>query len=114
VYHVRVRTLAGLLFIAAAAGVALLLALRGTVAVGRVIAADILAAKGGGVANVGCDPRIPIGRDGAVFHCTLENKDGSTSTLEVTMNRKGELAARLVGTTEPVHRGGPSGDPWDE
>jgi hypothetical protein len=105
------RTLAVLLFIAAAAGVAAYLAQRPTIADGRVMEAELLAQlREAGVTGLACDREIPIGLAGAVFTCVASLRDGTTQTVEYAMNRAGDLRAKV--TPAAPGRIPPSGDPW--
>ncbi|HEX4416280.1 MAG TPA: hypothetical protein VH165_00200 [Kofleriaceae bacterium] len=120
------RTLAVLLFIAAVAGVAIHLAQRPTIADGRVMEADLLVQlRKNGVHGLRCDREIPIGKRGAVFTCLATLDNGGTQTIEYTMDRAGQLTAKLLALTgathaptrEPTHapardRIPTSGDPW--
>jgi hypothetical protein len=108
------RTLAVLLFIAGAAVVGVLLARTPTVADGRVMAADLLEQlRVHGVAAMTCDREIPIGRTGAMFTCVATLATGATQTAEYTMDRAGNLSAKLTAETAPTERRIPSsGDPW--
>ncbi len=108
------RTLAVLLFIAGAAVLAVLLARTPTVADGRVMAADLLEQlRVHGVAEMTCDREIPIRHTGAVFTCVATLASGATQTAEYTMDRDGNLTARLTGETDAAPRRiPPSGDPW--
>jgi hypothetical protein len=112
-----VRSLAAIAFIAAAAAAGILVALRPTVMDGRVIAGNMMeqVAKKG-VNAVDCDREIPIGKAGAVFQCTLSGTDGSSARFEYTMDRAGQLSAKLLdasGPARPPRNTGPDGDPWD-
>ena len=40
------------------------------------------------------------------------NRDGSTATYEVTMNRKGDMTSRVVASTGATAPRAPSADPW--
>lgn len=110
------RTAATLAFIAAAAGGALYLAQRPTIASGAVMAADLqdmLASHG--ITAVTCDQDIPIGKAGAVFVCDIAASDGSTAKIQYTMDREGRLAAKPLDSTGPTQdrpRVPSSGDPW--
>lgn len=114
------RTLGVVLFIVAAAVVAVGLGRARTVADGRVMAADLLAQlRVHGVAAMACDREIPIDRAGAVFTCVATLVNGATQTAEYTMDRAGGLTAKLTAQTEPPaaperreQRIPPSGDPW--
>ncbi len=106
-----------LLFIAGAAVVAVLLGRTRTVADGRVMAADLLdQLRVHGVADMTCDREIPIGRTGAVFRCVATLVNGATQSAEYTMDRAGNLTAKVTAETEATEaterRIPPSGDPW--
>ena len=105
------KTLAALLFIAAIAAVAIHLARRPTIADGRVIEADLLAAmRDQGVTGMECDRAIPIRRDGAEFACVATLHDGSRQDLRIQMDRAGQMvpapdAPRII--KEVIRK-----DPW--
>ncbi|HEU0036837.1 MAG TPA: hypothetical protein VFQ53_39780 [Kofleriaceae bacterium] len=106
-------------FIAAVSAAGVLIGTRTTVADGRVMAANLYEEihskpQGKGLDRVECDPEIPIGHYGAVFHCTLHGDDGSTAKLEYHMKRDGSLEPRLLDTTPPtMHRAPARGDAWE-
>jgi len=107
------RTLAALLFIAATAAVAIALARMPTVADGRIVAADQLEevrASGLAVVGLDCDPRIPIGRNGAVFTCTATLAGGATQIVDYMLRADGQIAPK---PRAPSHapRNPPPGDP---
>jgi hypothetical protein len=108
------RTLALLLFVAGAAGVAIFLARQPTVADGRVMEVDLLAQlRNHGVIGMACDPEIPLGRSGAVFTCVLTLDTGATQTVEYTMDRAGGLSPRTKPASGGTHDRIPAhGDPW--
>ena len=108
------RTAATLAFIAAAAGGALYLARRPTVASGEVMAADLMEnLKSHGITKLSCDKDIPIGKAGAVFVCDVAADDGSTAKIQFTMDREGRLASKPLESTGPTRPRVPSsGDPW--
>ena len=107
------RTLAVLMFIASAAGTAIWLARRPTVADGRVVAADLLAQlREHGVTAMACDPAIPIGRQGAVFGCTATLASGELQQIEYAMDRAGSITARVGAAGPGGHRIPASADPW--
>jgi len=98
-------SLATLAFIGAAAGAAGYLAQRDTVVDGRVMAADLmerLANKQ--ISGMECDRRIPITTSGAVFRCAVSGTDGSSATVEYTMNRAGSLSGKLIDSSGPTGR----------
>lgn len=115
--------LAVLVFIAGAAGLAVLLFRSPTVADGRVIEADLLEElRKVGVASMSCDRHIPVGIEGAKFRCVATLKDGGTQTADFVMHRGGNYTWSLVSQTGPDRppvpdrpakpRIPPSGDPW--
>lgn len=112
------RTAATLMFVAAAAGGALYLAGRPTVASGEVMAADMMKMLSShGITDVHCDKDIPIGKTGAVFTCDVAASDGSTAKIEYTMDREGRLSAKSLASTGPTQddrapRVPSTGDPW--
>ncbi len=109
-------TLATLAFIGAAAAVGGYLAQRPTVMDGTVIAGDLLEQlRSRGISEITCDPEIPIGRDGATFQCVARRPDGSTATVEYTMDREMKLGYRLMDASGPTQPRVPaSGDPWGD
>ena len=44
------------------------------------------------VEAVDCDRKIPIGVNGATFHCTLTGDDGSTLAIHYSMGRDGSIS----------------------
>ncbi len=108
------RTLAVLLFIAAAAVAAVQLGRTRTVADGRVIEADLVGLlRSRGVAAMSCDRDIPIGVDGAAFTCMATLANGATETAEYRMDRAGNFRWKLIRATGATERRiPPSGDPW--
>lgn len=109
-----VKTLATLAFIAAAAGGAVYLARRPTVISGEVMATDLLGQlEQRGISKVRCDPEIPIGVAGAVFRCEVHGTDGSTASIEYTMDRAGSLSGKVLdGTGRTRERVPAQSDPW--
>jgi hypothetical protein len=109
-------TLATLAFIGAVAATGAYLAQLETVVDGRVMAADLKARlTNDNIATIECDREIPIRPAGAVFTCAVRATDGSTASIEYTMDRAGSLAARLLdatGATRPRVRR--SDDPWGD
>jgi hypothetical protein len=103
-----------MLFVAGAAAIAVFLARQPTVADGRVMEADLLEQlRKGGVTGMSCDPKIPIGRSGAVFTCVATLDSGATQTVEYTMDRAGGISASVKSSTDGTHnRIRPHGDPW--
>lgn len=107
-------TFATLAFIGGVAAAGGYLAQKPTVVDGKVMAADLLGQlRQRDITHLECDERIPIGPAGAVFRCLARGRDGSTATIQYTMDREGSLDARLVDSTGPTERRIPrSGDPW--
>ena len=97
-------TLATLAFIGAAAGAGGYLAMRPTVADGRVIAADLMAgSKDGKLTEVICDREIPLGPRGAEFACTVSAGDGSTAKLQMSLSRSGQYTmVKILDSTPPT------------
>lgn len=97
-------TLATLAFIGAAGVAAGYLAMRPTVADGRVIAADLKASsKEVMLTDVTCDREVPIGPRGADFQCSLKASDGSTAKVQMSMNRAGQYrTVRILDSTQPT------------
>ena len=108
------RTLAVLLFIAAAGFAAVQLGRTRTVADGRVIEADLVSLlRARGVAGMSCDRDIPIGVDGATFTSVATLDSGATETAEYQMDRAGNFRWRSIRATGATERRiPPSGDPW--
>ncbi|MBA3455201.1 MAG: DUF4333 domain-containing protein [Deltaproteobacteria bacterium] len=96
-------TLATLAFIGAAGAAGTYLAMRPTVADGRVIAADLEASsKEATLSGVTCDREIPIGVRGAEFECTVKVKDGSTAKVRMSVNRAGQYqVVKILDSTPP-------------
>lgn len=97
-------TLATLAFIGAAAGAGTYLAMRPTVADGRVIAADLMAnSKDGKLTEVDCDRDVPLGPRGAEFTCTVSAGDGSTAKLRMSLSRSGQYSmVKILDSTPPT------------
>jgi hypothetical protein len=112
VYAEAMRTLLGLVFVAAVAAGAAYVFERPTVARGEVFAAQFMS-NSPLFAKVECDDEIPIGVDGAKFRCRFTAKDGDRAELELTMDRAGQFTNKVVTSTEPAHDHSPSADPWD-
>jgi hypothetical protein len=112
------RTLAALLFIAAAAALAIGLAQTPTVVDGRVMAADRLEeVRKDGVVGMDCDAQIPIGLHGAAFTCLATLADGATQIVEYTLRADGQLAWKPRPPTRASAPRAPerkpaSDDPW--
>jgi hypothetical protein len=105
-----VGSLAAVLFIAAAAAAGIYVGTKPTVISGKVMAATLLEqGSHRGIAKIDCDPQIPIGTTGAVFHCTALTRDGSTHRIAYTMDRAGALTAAIV---DPVAPPAVPGDSW--
>jgi hypothetical protein len=107
-----VKTLAALVFIAGVAVVAIALARTPTIADGRVMEADILAAfQGQGVTGLVCDRRIPLGKSGARFGCSASLPGGATQRLDCALDRDGRFTCEPA--SGPKRRGiTTSRDPW--
>jgi hypothetical protein len=84
------RSLLVVVFVGAVAAGAGYLARRPTIAHGDVIAADLLA-KNKQFRALECEPRIPIGVDGARFACVAQLASGATQRLELTLDRAGAI-----------------------
>jgi hypothetical protein len=110
-----VKTMAILAFIGATGAGAVALAMKKTVIDGKVMAADLLAQLDEkGITDVTCDPEIPVGAAGATFKCKIAASDGSTASIEYTMNRAGGLSAKVLDGTGPTQERVPSSsDPWN-
>ena len=110
-----VKTAAILAFIGAAGAGATALAMKKTVIDGKVMAADLMQQlEKKGITDVTCDPEIPIGAAGATFTCKVAASDGSTASIEYTMNRAGALSAKLLDGSGPTKERVPtSSDPWN-
>jgi hypothetical protein len=89
------RTLAALAFIAGVAALAVGLSRMPTVADGRVVAADLLEdVRKDGVTEMECDPRIPVGVQGASFTCIATLTDGATQVVDWVLKPDGQPEAR--------------------
>jgi len=111
------RTLAMLVFIAGVGALAIFLARRPTVADGHVMEAEFLELlRPQGVTAVACDPKIPIGHQGAAFACTATLRDGVTQLLDCTMDRDGKFTANPAAPPMPARHAPPripaTDDPW--
>lgn len=108
------RTAAALLFIAGMAALAIALARMPTIADGRVMAADRLEdVRKDGVTAMECDPKIPIGRQGAAFTCIATLAEGATQIVEYVLRPDGQIAWKPQPPTHtPRPRKPASGDPW--
>jgi len=97
-------TLATLAFIGAAAGAAGYLAMRPTVADGRVIAADLKASsKEAKLTDITCDREVPLGASGAEFECKVRATDGSTAKVKMSMSRSGQYTmVKILDSTPPT------------
>jgi len=96
------RTALGMAFVAAIAAMAIYLAQRPTIASGKAIAARMTESlKGKHIASVVCD-EAPIDHYGAVTHCAIAADTGETGQLEVTIDRGGETAVRMLAPTVPA------------
>jgi hypothetical protein len=86
------RTLAAVLFIAGSAALAIGLHYTPTVAEGSVMAGRLLEhLRPQGIVDVACDPRIPIGRAGAAFRCTVTFGDRRTQLVDCELDRDDTL-----------------------
>jgi hypothetical protein len=105
------RTALALLFIAGIAAAAVYVGRRPTVARGQVFAAQFLEnsplAK-----SIDCDDEIPIGLDGAKFHCVFHFRDGDHIDYEIEMDRALHISAHVLSESKPEHRHVPGADPW--
>ncbi len=110
------RTLGLVLLIVGAAVAAFEVASRPTIASGAVIAADLVVQeKAYGWQTLRCDDEIPIGVDGARFHCHLELADGDQAELGMTLDREGQYRFTVESESAPQHKHvPPSGDPWGD
>ncbi len=96
--------LATLAFIAVAAGGGTYMAMRPTVADGRVIAADLKASSTDGkLTDVECDREVPLGPRGAEFTCNVKGSDGSTAKVQMNLNRAGQYSmVKILDSTPPT------------
>lgn len=104
------RTLAAIGFIVGAAVLAIWLFRTPTIARGSVMEAalfDLLRPQG--VVGVACDPRIPIGRDGAAFQCTVTLADHRAQRLDCGLDRDGTLRSKPAAAPGAIPA---PGDPW--
>jgi hypothetical protein len=110
-----VRTLAWLAFVGGVAALAAYTWHKPTIARGRIVAADLLEQnRKHGWRELACDDEIPIGVDGARFHCNLVVTDGDRMRLAVWLQRDGSVLFDVISTDAPAHRHVPrSADPWD-
>lgn len=90
------KTLAVIAFIAGMAALGIHLARRPTIADGKVMEADLLdQLRDHGVTGMRCDPKIPIGKRGAVFTCVATLRSGGSQTVEYRMDRTGAMTASI-------------------
>jgi hypothetical protein len=115
------RSLATLVFIVGVGVLAVWLAGTPTVAEGRVMEAELLDhLRAQGVTGIACDPKIPIGRRGASFQCTVTLGERGTQALEVELDRESKLRWKPIAPpiapgapgTPPAAAISPRGDPW--
>ncbi|HEY4241406.1 MAG TPA: hypothetical protein VGM88_16405 [Kofleriaceae bacterium] len=114
------RTLAGLVFIAATAALAVWLWRHDTVVSGTHFGSEMLEARRAkGITSVDCDEAAPVTLTGAAFECRIGADDGSTATVSVTLDREGMYSyVPKPGTATPPthaapsHRAPTGGDPW--
>ena len=107
------RTLLGVLVIAAVATLGAYVYGRPTVARGHVFA-DMFLSESPLLSRVECDDEIPIKVEGAQFVCDFYAKDGDHARVEVTMDRAGSYHAKALSESHPEHKHvPPSGDPWE-
>lgn len=108
------RSLGVIVFISIAAASGIYFARRPTVASGDVIAAELVKANEA-VKAMTCDKRIPIGMQGATFHCAVELKNGAVGRLKFVYDRNGSITQAPAEDAEtelpapPVEK---TGDPW--
>ena len=110
-----------LAFIGGVGAAGVLVAMKPTVADGRVMSASLLEqVRDKGIEAIECDREIPIGVAGAVFRCSITGGDGSTARIEYRMNREGALTAKVLESTGPTRaRPDPTpdstpDDPWSD
>jgi hypothetical protein len=97
------RTVAVIVFIAAIAVVAIYCAQRRTVARGAVIAEQLRKANRA-VAEIECQPTIPIGVDGARFPCRATLRNGDRKTMVFQLDRDGNIKVVDPGKTDYAPR----------
>lgn len=88
------RTILGIVFIAATAAGAIVLALKPTVARGDALAGIVFEPKAG-VAYT-CEDEVVVEGEGPTFQCTAKADDGATETYEVHIDRDGHFDAKIV------------------
>jgi hypothetical protein len=120
------RTLAGVLFVAGVAAVAIALARTPTVADGRALASRLLEdtrKSGIAVEAMSCDPRVPIGRAGATFTCVATLATGARQVVELRLTPDGNYELKPQPPTqgrgrepgrEAAPRNGARRDPWGD
>ena len=97
-----------IVFLAAVATTAGYFAQRPTVARGAVLAEQLVEANPKLVKAMTCDPKVPIGADGAHFTCAVEYRNGLRERTAFTMDREG-----AIHVVHPAHaKAPPSADPW--
>jgi hypothetical protein len=110
------RSLGLVVLIAGAAAGAYEVGRRPTITRGDVIAADLVEQEQAfGWKALRCDPDIPIGLDGATFHCHLDLADGDQAELGMTLDAAGQYRFTVESESAPEHKHVPaSGDPWGD
>ena len=105
------RTLLVLLFIGVIGAGAIYAAQRPTVATGEYISETLLASNKAFIRAMHCDPKIPIGVDGARFYCRVVFKDGESQRLEFVMDREGQITQAAAVPHKKMKR---TSDPWGD
>lgn len=96
------RTLAALVFIAGCAAIAIWLAHKPTIALGRVLETEILALlRDQGAVGIACDEAVPIGVQGAAFSCTVTLDAAQTQLLACEIDRSGRMTVVPAGPPQP-------------
>lgn len=114
------RALAGVLFVAGVAVIAVALARTPTVADGGALASRLLEdtrKSGIAVEAMSCDPRVPIGRTGATFTCVANLAGGARQIVDLRLTPEGNYELKPQPPTRgPSRAPGPPNnarrDPW--
>jgi hypothetical protein len=104
------RSLGVIVFITIVGATGIYFARRPTVARGAVIA-DELVRVNDSVKEMTCDDRIPIGLDGATFHCGVVFKNGQSVRVKFAYDREGRITQAQETDLPPVKK---TSDPWGD
>ena len=101
------RSAAVLAFIGICAAVGVYVAMQPTVIKGEAMAAMMMdLVDRTKITAIECDKRIPVGKHGAKFHCTLQTSTGARPRFEYTIDRSFKF------TEKPATDDGPRPSGW--